>query len=183
MGFARNNFLSIKTDMDFLRNPWKKLNQPKNSRRNPRRVARSSHNHFLVEKTAFRVFSFCWKIAYTTLTLFRLFDDFLILSCFFTDFWSKTPKNPGFGPKFHTFFHIFCHVTSQKSQLFCPKPTRNFRFILRLLSSHFWREINLFSRNLKSVITQSISDSNFFCTIIESFLTGKLTFFHAISNP
>ena len=64
----------------------KKLHQPKNYRRNPRRVARSSYNQFLIEKTAFRVFNFCRKIAYTTLTLFRLFDDFLIISCFFTDF-------------------------------------------------------------------------------------------------
>ena len=128
MGFARNNFLSIKTDIDFLRNPWKKLIQSKKYRQKPRRVARSSYNHFLVEKTAFRFFNFCWKIAYTTLTLFRLFDDLLIFSCFFTFFWRNTPKNPGFYPKFHTFFGKFCHVTSQKSRLF----TQNRRVIFGL---------------------------------------------------
>ena len=137
MGFARNNFLSIKTELNIERNPRIKLNQSKKYRQNPRRVARSSYNHFLVEKTAFRGFNICWKIAYTTLTLFWLFDDFLIFSCFFTDFGRNTPKNPGFYPKFHTFLGKFCHVTSQKSRLFCPKPTCNFRFILRLLSSHF----------------------------------------------
>ena len=113
-----DNWYSLISKSNYRPFLWKKLNQPKNSRQNPRRVARSSYNHFLVEKTAFRVFNFCRKIAYTTLTLFRLFDDFLIFSCFFTDFWSKTPKNPGFGPKFHTLFGKICHVTSRKYRLF-----------------------------------------------------------------
>ena len=86
-------------------------------------------------------------------------------------------KKTGFLPPNFTLFWQILPRYVAKISTFCPKPTRNFRFILRLLSSHFWREINLFSRNLKSVITQSISDSNFFAPLSSHFQIQKSRFF------